>query len=378
MRNSKLRFFGAAAAAFLMIQAVDVHVPSSPVGASINLSTEAFARTSGGRSRGGSFKSRSRPSSPSRSYDSAPSRSAPSRSAPSGGSYNRQNDYRYDRPSYGGGGTVIVPVPVPNGGAVYSDPNRSYDTRSPNNYPNTANSQTSSEDDWIMGLIFLAILGGVTFFVIFLILRSLKHSMGSTAGIGGAAGELDNDVVTISKIQVALLAQARQVQTELTEIVENYDPETPEGLLGQLQETTLALLRTPENWSHVQTSSQSVKGFDEAQRVFEQMSIAERSKFSVESLVRVGGKVTRRAIKLDPDEAPASYIVVTLLIGTAYDKPLFDEIHTTEQLTLALERIASISSDHLMVFELLWSPQDPSDSLTYDELLTEYSDMAQL
>lgn len=373
MQNSKLRFLGAATAAFLVVQAVDFQLPIHLLGTSIDLGTEASARTSGGRSRGGSFRSRSRSSSPSRSRSSSPSRSTPS----GGSNYNRQNDYRYDRPSYGNG-PVVVPVPVPGSGSVYSNPNRTYDNRpAPNHSSNPANSQTSSDDGWIMGLVFLAILGGVTFFVVFLILRSLKRSMSGSAGMRGA-GELDNDTVSISKIQVALLAQARQVQTELTEIVENYDPETPEGLLGQLQESALALLRTPENWSHVQTSSQSVRGFDEAQRVFEQISIAERSKFSVESLVRVGSKVTRRAIKLDPDEAPASYIVVTLLIGTAHDKPLFDEIRTTEQLTLALEKIATMPSDYLMVFELLWSPQDPSDSLTYDELLTEYSDMAPL
>lgn len=31
-----------------------------------------------------------------------------------------------------------------------------------------------------------------------------------------------------------------------------------------------------------------------------------------------------------------------------------------------------------MIFELLWSPQDPSDSLTDDELLAGYSDLIQI
>jgi uncharacterized membrane protein len=70
--------------------------------------------------------------------------------------------------------------------------------------------------------------------------------------------------------------------------------------------------------------------------------------------------------------------VVTLLVGTAHDKPLFNQIRTTEELTEILEKLASLSSDHLMVFELLWSPQDARDSLTYDELLTEYTEMVQI
>lgn len=40
--------------------------------------------------------------------------------------------------------------------------------------------------------------------------------------------------------------------------------------------------------------------------------------------------------------------------------------------------MASIRSDYLMVFELLWSPQTETDSLTYDELLTEYTEMVQI
>jgi uncharacterized membrane protein len=40
--------------------------------------------------------------------------------------------------------------------------------------------------------------------------------------------------------------------------------------------------------------------------------------------------------------------------------------------------LAGLPSDYLMTFELIWSPQDPSDSLTDDELLTEYSDLIQI
>jgi uncharacterized membrane protein len=70
--------------------------------------------------------------------------------------------------------------------------------------------------------------------------------------------------------------------------------------------------------------------------------------------------------------------VVTLLVGTEDDNPLFGEIHSPQDLEAALKEMAATTSDYLLVFELLWSPQDPSDSLTYDELLTEYTDMLQI
>jgi uncharacterized membrane protein len=388
MRSSKLQFCCAAAAAFLVVQAVDIHLPLTKLGNSIHLSNEAWAKSSGGRSRGGSFKSRPSSSSSS-SSDRSPASNSSSRKrsksssssdrSPASSGFNQNRQYN-NRPSYNNApvnAPVVVPVPA-GGSSIY---NHSSGTRSIQNStqnsttPSSHNqaNQTDNQGSWIVGLIVLAILGGVTFFVVFLILKAIRG-----ASSGGAEAELDNDTVTISKIQVALLAQARSIQTELSELVENYDPETPEGLLGQLQETALALLRTPENWSHVQASSQAVKGVDEAQQIFEQLSIAERSKFSAETLVRVGGNITRHSIKLDPNEAPAAYIVVTLLVGTAYDQPLFTEVRTSEQLTAVLEKVASMPPNYLMVFELLWSPQDSSDSLTYDELLTEYADMVQL
>jgi uncharacterized membrane protein len=190
--------------------------------------------------------------------------------------------------------------------------------------------------------------------------------------------ELENDIVTITKLQVALLAEARHIQSQLSELTVNANTETSEGLLQLLQESALTLLRSPENWTHLQVSSQTIHR-DAAEQIFHQLSIQERSKFSAETLINVGGSVRyQKPFSPDLNEAPAAYIVVTLLMGTADDNPLFKEIRTREELQVALQKVASIRSDYLMVFELLWSPQEETDSLTYDELLTEYTDMIQL
>lgn len=191
--------------------------------------------------------------------------------------------------------------------------------------------------------------------------------------------EIDNDTVTVTRLQVALLSQARYIQDSLTEYTLNADTDTTEGLTELLQESVLALLRSPENWSHVRVNSQTVKSREQATQLFEQISIEERSKFSAETLANVGGRVRRQAMPKNEDDAPASYIVVTLVLGTADDRPLFDEkIRTTQELQAALQRLGSITPEYLLVFELLWSPQDASDSLTYDELLTEYPGLIQI
>jgi len=198
------------------------------------------------------------------------------------------------------------------------------------------------------------------------------------SGTASVKNELENDTVTVSKVQVALLAQARSIQSQLSSLTLNADTQTSAGLAQLLQESALALLRSPEYWTHVSTSSQSVRSREEAENLFTQLSVRERSKFNVEALAHVDGRISQRNPILPDASESADYIVVTLLVGTAYDKPLFGEIRTTEALQQALEQIAAIPSEHLLVFELLWSPQAEADSLTYDELLTEYTDMIQI
>ncbi len=187
--------------------------------------------------------------------------------------------------------------------------------------------------------------------------------------------EQNNDVVTVTKLQVALLAEAREIQTDLTKLTLAADTDSSEGLAELMRESVLTLLRSPESWTHVSTSYETVKTREEATTIFEQLSIAERSKFEAETLVNIGGRVRRQALNLDGDE-PAAYIVVTLLIGSAHDRPLINSpIHSAEELQTALQQLGSLSPEYLMVFELLWSPQDSADSLSCDEMLSNYPDL---
>jgi len=360
MRHLSFRRYSAIAVGNLLASTITLQPATDTTSLHVTFDAEASARSSGGRSGGGSF------------------RSSPSRSSGSNGSSSRSNSPSYQRDRYynGGGGPVIVPVPV--GPGIYNDPYRN------NGYSNgynggSNNGQASTTDSgmgWIVGLLLLGVSAIVVFGLVYMALKAMR-----SGASGGTAldRELNNDIVTISKIQVALLAEARAIQSELSDLSLEVDTDTSEGLLQLVQEAALALLRMPENWSHVLADSQTVKSREEAEALFNKRSIVERSKFSVETLTNVGGRVSKRdRFKPDPGEDPAAYIVVTLLVGTAHDKPLFSQIRTQEDLSNALEQLASLPSDYLMTFELLWSPQDPADSLTYDELLTEYTEMVQL
>lgn len=87
-----------------------------------------------------------------------------------------------------------VSQPLPNyGGSGYSS--------------NSNNSANSSDSFWSF-LLFLLIAGGFVL-VVWFILAGRKKSNQSV-------GELDNDIVTVSKLQVALLAEARHIQSHLS------------------------------------------------------------------------------------------------------------------------------------------------------------------
>jgi uncharacterized membrane protein len=187
--------------------------------------------------------------------------------------------------------------------------------------------------------------------------------------------ELENDIVTVSKLQVALRSSAHSLQSELSELTLEADTETIEGLSQLLEASALVLLRNSENWTHVLGSSQTISTREEAETVFKRLSIEERSKFSAETLTNVDGKIRQRElVEPTPDEVGA-YIVVTLLVGTADDRPLFSQIDSVQEMQEVLKKVASMRSDYLMVFELLWSPQVETDTLTEAELATEYAEL---
>lgn len=186
--------------------------------------------------------------------------------------------------------------------------------------------------------------------------------------------EITNNVVTVTQVQVAMLAQARHVQKALTQIAEETDMSDKTGLTQSLRETVLALLRAPETWTHAATQSKTVKTKQAAKEEFESLSLEERSKFDVESLSNVEGNVKKQAI-IQRDQGLADYIVVTLIVGTAHDNPLLTQVMSANELKAALKKLGSVTPDYLMVYEVLWSPQDESDSLSEDELMLNYPNL---
>jgi uncharacterized membrane protein len=325
-KRDRARLFWATTLSFALLPIGEIAFDLSSQFSGIEVTSPAYAKRSGGRSGGGSFRSSGSRS----SSGSSSSRSNSNNSGSSSHTYYHHTTYR--RGYYGYGST---------------------------------SSTFAWGIFWIIFTLFALVLVAV------LLSQTTKHKTSKRER------EIDNKIVTVSQIQIALLAQAKSIQNQLSAISLSIDPNTSEGLSQLLQESILALLRSPENWQYVLASSQKCDR-DRAETIFNQLSIQQRSKFSAETLVNVAGRRSQQESVTSNSDDSAEYIVVTLLIGTAHDKSFFSTIRTAEALKQALETIAAIDPEYLLKFELLWTPQSETDSLSYVELLSEYADMVPL
>lgn len=284
----------------------------------------ALAARSGGRIGGGSFRTPS-----SRVY------------TPSPGGYRGGGGY------YGGGGfgfPFLIPFLGFGGGGLFSL------------------------------LIFIAVTG--------FIFRSFR----SIAGGGDELVSVSNPTVSVARVQVGLMAQARNLQADLDRMAQMADTGSAQGRAQVLQEATLSLLRHPEYWAYGSSQSEQT-GVNSAEAKFNQWTLAERSKFTEETLSNVNNQLIGGAAPALPGDNGSlvaqngelattenEYILVTLVVGVL-GKFELPKVNSPETLRQALSRLGSIGSEQLLAVEILWTPQASGDTLSTDDLLAYYPNL---
>jgi len=190
-----------------------------------------------------------------------------------------------------------------------------------------------------------------------------------------ASEELSNDVMTVTRLQVAIAVAESSVQAALTKLTLETDTSTPEGLFDLLQRVTQLLLEQQGAWTHFGASSETFEAIAAAEERFNQLSLQERAKFSAETLTNVDGVVRQKSPPSEPKTETDGYLVVTLLLGTAHDAPLFTEVTQVDQMRDRLQAILTLDPAYLLVLEVLWTPQQPDEVLSAAELETYFGDL---
>jgi uncharacterized membrane protein len=228
------------------------------------------------------------------------------------------------------------------------------------------------------GLFSILIFFAIASFLV----RSFRSAQGgeTTDTYGYSTG---SPTVSVAKIQVGLLSEARSLQSDLDRIAKTADTSNSTGLTLLLQETTLSLLRHPEYWSYAGSDTQQTR-LEAAEDQFNRFSLAERSKFTEETLSNVNNQLRQATPKgllpdaggqlAQSDQDPGAYIVVTLLVATQGNLKL-PVIRTSQDLRQALGQLGAVSSDNLLAVEVMWTPQAEGDTLSSDDMLLGYADL---
>ncbi|MBC7972073.1 MAG: DUF1517 domain-containing protein [Verrucomicrobia bacterium] len=227
--------------------------------------------------------------------------------------------------------------------------------------------------------------GGLFSILIFLAVANfLVQSFRRSRSDDSLGDSMDSSTISVAKLQVGLLAEARELQADLNTIAQKADTSSTNGLAEVLQEATLALLRHPEYWVYAGSTVQQTR-LEAAESQFNRLLIAERSKFSGETLSNVNSQlkqastsslaVAEKAGALANQAAgPGEYIVVTLLVGSQ-GKLQLPKVNSSDDLRQALQQLGGVSSERLLALEVLWTPQAEGDVLTNEDVIVQYPDL---
>ncbi|MEG4862921.1 MULTISPECIES: DUF1517 domain-containing protein [unclassified Microcoleus] len=231
--------------------------------------------------------------------------------------------------------------------------------------------------------------GGLFSILIFIsianfLVQSFRSARGGTDELGNS---VSSTTVSVARLQVGLLAEARTLQAELDSLARTADTDTAVGRAQVLQESTLAMLRHPEYWVYAGAESMQTR-LEAAEAKFNQFSLAERSKFTEETLSNYNNQLRQAGssnilpglqengalVASDLNSAPGEFIVVTVIVGTQ-GKLELPVVKNSEDLRQALRQIGGVSSEQLLAVEVLWTPQANGDTLTADDMLAGYPDL---
>lgn len=240
------------------------------------------------------------------------------------------------------------------------------------------------------GFFSLLLLGGFAFAV----MSALSGTMNSVAS---SWSEGSSSSLLGSSISSALGSGTSVVQVTVgLEVPNRDDPNSILSALGRLAKTArtdsrvgiqnltsqvaLELLRRKNSIVSASTKYKHFNDRSTALREFNSRSIKERSKFESETLSNYGGVdygSRRGGGGESGSDDKATMAVVTILLSIDGDKTKVPQIRSVGDVEDALRMIASDSKVNtcLQAAEILWTPEDRSESLSARDVVADYPEL---
>jgi uncharacterized membrane protein len=209
-----------------------------------------------------------------------------------------------------------------------------------------------------------------------------KHLAEKAEEEGGPDSPLGHGVSVLSLtacLNVSNRKDPNSILKRLEQLAMTSNTSNRKGLQELMSETSLELARQEKAILSVESHYSHTKSATQGERLYNRLSAEQRSKFDRESLSNYGGKVTKSQRRNEADASlPAPSATVALVnIHLAIEGNslrAFDNIKSRKQLQEALSRISSDSQvdDCLLAAEVIWSPEDPLEQITMEDVYSDF------
>lgn len=214
----------------------------------------------------------------------------------------------------------------------------------------------------------VVILGGVAFAGY----KAWEAFSGGGDGLGGGG------TVYVSKLQVALSCEDRgpgSILGTMSRLAETSDTDSQRGICNLVSDTALALLRREADWNSAALATTKAGGLDDGEAKFGKFSLEERSKIERETVNKVRGQdksEARGAEGAVDDIGKPTVAVVTLVLATQGRE--LAPVKDVASLRSCLSTLGSdaLDNDSLLAAEVMWTPEEPWETVTPDEVVLDY------
>ena len=143
-------------------------------------------------------------------------------------------------------------------------------------------------------------------------------------------------------------------------------------------QVALELLRRRSSITSAASSYNHFRDETKAGREFQSRSVKERSKFEREVVSKYGGvDYSAKGGSKASTGAKATMAVVTIILSIAGDSTKIPKINSISDVEEALRKMASDAKvdDCLQSAEILWTPEDRSETLSFGDVVADYPEL---
>lgn len=241
------------------------------------------------------------------------------------------------------------------------------------------------------GIIFFAGF----FFLVAAALSNMSNSVRDTFSDNKIGSRMDSSIlgpgISVVEMSVAMQVPNRDSPSSMLSALHRLSntakTDSRVGLQNLVSQVALELLRRKSSIVAASARGRHYNDKDDsgggrAQRAYNDISIRERAKFQRETVSKYGGvdygsSDIKKTTNYSADATIAVVTIIMMIDGDSTSKALSSNVNSLRDVEDALSRIASDAKADacLRSAEILWTPEERSETLTMKEVLADYSNL---